>query len=157
MTRISLIVVAFVALVAAACGSKAPPPPANVNKPAPAPAVNNTKPNDKPSKQPTGPSLKTEYIKEVNAAFEAKKDYDAVRRDAAAAKGAIDEPYVKWAVALYGALALANRHEKNGHAKEDLPRFRELRQLRADLKTALGPSDDPRVKKAMNDWEATSQ
>jgi hypothetical protein len=139
----------------AACGGSPPPPVEPAKKNSQKPAVNVHAGSSSGTKPPPkGESYLTQYLKELNAAFAAKKEYDPVRRDPEANK----EPYVRWAVALYAALAWANKHEKNGYSKEDLPRYRELRELKSgDFKNARGPDDDPRVKKAMSDWEASTK
>lgn len=99
--------------------------------------------------QASGPSMIEEYRREMEAAFAAHDEYEDVRRDAEARK----EPYIKWAEHLYAALAYANIHERNGHSRSELPRYHRLRKLRSgDFKYAQGPSDDPRVKAALQNW-----
>jgi hypothetical protein len=139
--------ISFAIILAAtsACGGdpyKAPPAgngykPGNTQQP----AANTKKPGD---------SLAKEYEVEMKAAFAAHREYEAVKADAEARK----EPYIEWAEHLYAALAYANVHERNGHSKDGLPRFKELKELKSGyFKNALGPSDDPRVKAAMKNWE----
>jgi len=150
MKKLVAIAVAALALCAAACG-KQPPPQAPAPAPAPkvnqAPATNVHAIKHRPPED-TKQGFYTEYREQRDLAFEAKKEYDAVRRDRSAAGDALNEPYVKWAIAVYDALRIAELHQKAGHDKERLPRLRELMQLRSDLTKALGPNEDPRVKKA---------
>lgn len=153
MTIKLLTIIACLCLLAA-CGKNPPPPVEPVKKNSQVPGANVHAGSSGAKSKPKGESYAAQYTKEMNAAFAAKKEYEPVRRDPEANK----EPYVRWAVALYAALAWANKHEQNGHSKESLPRYRELRELKAgDFKNALGPSDDPRVKKAMDDWEASTK
>ena len=144
---LTIALAALVALVSACGGgSYQAPPVANGRKPA------NTQQDPLPGKKP-GVSMAKEYATEMKAAFAAHDEYEEVKADAEARK----EPYVKWAEHLYAALAYANIHEENGHSKDALPRFKELKELKSGyFKNALGPSDDPRVKAAMKKWEEST-
>lgn len=157
MNRALIAVLLFAALFAVACGQSAPPPPAEgVRK---APPQQPVTPRETPSptgKQPTGPSHLEDFRRESDAAFAAKREYDAVRKGTSN-REELRETYVNWAVHLFAALTFANKHSANGHSLETLPKYRELRELRSgQFKNALGPSDDPRIKEAMKQWQEST-
>lgn len=166
MTR-TILLLTVAALALAACGPKAPPPAPNVPKNVPPVVrVNNPPPIEQPKPDKRGTSYLKEYKEASQAAFaaklvydKAKQDYDKTRQNdpAKADKNVLNEPYVTWAVSLYQALMYANKHEHNGYALSELPNLKDLKSHKGgDLKYALGPSDDPRVKKAQQEWEKST-
>lgn len=139
-----LAVLLLAASVLAACGGGYQAPPA-----AQQPKVNNQ--GATPAK---GPSRAAEYEKEMKAAFAASEKYHKATPDTPEA----DAAYVDWAVRLYGALAYANEHRKNGHDANRLPRLTDLKENKAGaFKNARGPSDDPRVKEALKKWSESAE
>ena len=91
------------------------------------------------------------YTISSQAAFAASKTYFV-------AEGSDkDEAYIVWAEHLYAALGYANGYASFGGEVSDLPKLFEIKQLKAgQFKNALGPSDDPRVKKAIKKWQEST-
>lgn len=144
-----LVLVAGAAFTLAGCGGSGYVPP-KTNSPQGSGTGGGGNKKKAPKK---GKSYFREYKSALSDAFKSQKAYYRAED-----KETKDEAYVKWAQDMFAALSYKKMHQLNGHSADKLPRVTELNQMRGgDFKNALGPSDDPRVKKAMKEYEAAGE
>ena len=147
-----LVLVAGAAFTLAGCGGSGYVPPKTNSPQGSGTGGGGVKKKKAPKK---GKSYLREYKSALSDAFKSQKAYYAAKdKD----KEIQDEAYVKWAQDMFAALSYKKMHALNGHSADKLPRVTELNQMKGgDFKYALGPSDDPRVEKAIKEYEAAGE
>ncbi|MCF6228922.1 MAG: hypothetical protein L3J82_09755 [Planctomycetes bacterium] len=126
----------------------------------PAESVATKKPTVPPEPKPASATaepktleeIKSRFVEETNSAIDAEMAYYNAKNEGLKT----DEAYVNMAVHMYSALALRNRYINLGGNSNILPKLRILKEMKGDFKTALGPSNDPRVKAAIKKWQETT-
>ena len=145
-----LVLVAGAAFTLAGCGGSGYVPPKTNSPQGSGTGGGGVKKKKAPKK---GKSYFREYKSALSDAFKSQKVYYRAED-----KETKDEAYVKWAQDMFAALSYKKMHALNGHSADKLPRVTELNQMKGgNFKNALGPSDDPRVKKAMKEYEAAGE
>ncbi|MEZ5992570.1 MAG: hypothetical protein R3E76_09470 [Planctomycetota bacterium] len=140
----TVLTLALSLFLVSACGGDYQAPPKSNTKPAPG----NTTPAPNPGKQPTGPSMETDYTDAAKAAFAAR---DAYKADKTA------ENFAKWGAHIYEALRFSIEHDRNGRSTDGFYKFKELREMKTDFTKTIGPAGWEEIreyqtaKKAYND------